>query len=117
MAYPRRTGFNRQAEGVNIASPQRANGSPNPSPTTFSPTMPPLTQPSSFSPSTGGTNEGGASNTEASITPEQPKFFFQEKFAKLGVKGNFMPLAAQPTNIELADWLAHQSKPFEHLSL
>ena len=40
---------------------------------------------------------------------EQPKFFFREKYAKLGVKGNFMPLAAQPKNVDLADWLAHQA--------
>lgn len=41
---------------------------------------------------------------------EFPKYFFQEKFARLGVKGNFMPLAAQPVNVDLADWLAHQSR-------
>jgi hypothetical protein len=40
--------------------------------------------------------------------PEQPKYFFQEKFAKLVVKGSFMPLAAQPKNVDLGDWLAHQ---------
>ena len=39
---------------------------------------------------------------------DTPKFFFQEKYTKLGVKGNFMPLAAQPKNVELGDWLAHQ---------
>jgi hypothetical protein len=41
---------------------------------------------------------------------DQPKFFFQEKYAKLVVTGNFMPLAAKPKNVELADWLAHQGK-------
>ena len=40
--------------------------------------------------------------------PEPPKFFFQEKYARLGVKGNFMPLSAQPTNVDLGEWLAHQ---------
>ena len=44
---------------------------------------------------------------------EPPKFFFQEKYAKLGVKGNFMPLAAQPKNVELGDWLAHQGQKFD----
>jgi hypothetical protein len=42
--------------------------------------------------------------------PEPAKFFFMEKYAKLGVKGNFMPLAAQPKNVDLGDWLAHQGK-------
>ena len=106
----RRTGFNRQPEGANGTSPQRANGSPNPSPTAFSPTMAPPTQPTTFSAPTGSNSENSAHNIDTSMTPEQPKYFFQEKYAKLGVKGNFMPLAAQPTNIELADWLAHQSK-------
>ena len=39
---------------------------------------------------------------------EKPKFFFRERYAKLGVKGNFMPLAAQPKNVDIAEWLAHQ---------
>lgn len=43
------------------------------------------------------------------IVPEITKFFFREKYAKLGVKGNFMPLAAQPKNVDLGDWLAHQA--------
>lgn len=48
---------------------------------------------------------------------EQPKFFFQEKYAKLGVKGNFMPLAAQPKNVELGDWLAHQGTHWEYCEI
>ena len=44
--------------------------------------------------------------------PEPVKFFFQEKYAKLGVRGNFMPLAAQPKNVDLGDWLAHQCESF-----
>ena len=42
--------------------------------------------------------------------PEPVKFFFMEKYARLGVKGNFMPLAAQPANVDLGEWLAHQGK-------
>ena len=78
--------------------------------------MPPPTQPTTFTAPTGTSNDGNSHNMDATITPEQPKYFFQEKYAKLGVKGNFMPLAAQPTNIELADWLAHQSKVLEDSS-
>ena len=111
VSFHRRQGFNRQNEGTgNInTSQQRANGSPNPSPTTFSPTMPPLNQSSSYSSSTGPSSDSAVNNTEQPTAADSPKFFFREKFAKLGVKGNFMPLAAQPANVDLADWLAHQS--------
>ena len=111
VCYPRRQGFNRQTEGAgNInTGQQRANGSPNPSPTTFAPTMPPFNQSSSFSSNTGPSSDNVANNAEQSAAAEPPKFFFREKYAKLGVKGNFMPLAAQPANVDLADWLAHQS--------
>ncbi len=108
-----RTGFNRQAEGTSVNThQQRVNGSPNPSPTTFSPNMPPLTQSAWSSSNTGSFAEdsAGISNAENQIAVEPPKFFFREKYAKLGVKGNFMPLAAQPTNVSLPDWLAHQSE-------
>lgn len=114
VCNPRRQGFNRQNEGTgNInTTQQRANGSPNPSPTTFSPTMPPLNHSSSFSSNTGPSSDNVANvanNAEQPAAAEPPKFFFREKYAKLGVKGNFMPLAAQPANVDLADWLAHQS--------
>jgi hypothetical protein len=36
------------------------------------------------------------------------KKFFNEKYAKCSVKGNFLTLAAQPKNVELGEWLAHQ---------
>ena len=71
--------------------------------------MPPLTQGSSFTSNTGPSSENVANNLEQPAAAEPPNFFFREKYAKLGVKGNFMPLAAQPANVDLADWLAHQS--------
>lgn len=107
-----RTGFNRQAEGTSLnTNQQRVNGSPNPSPIAFSPTMPPLAQSSPFASNTGSFSEdnAGSSNPESQVAAEPPKYFFREKYAKLGVKGNFMPLAARPTNVSLPDWLAHQS--------
>lgn len=111
LCYFRRQGFNRQNEGTgNInTSQQRANGSPNPSPTTFSPTMPPLNQSPSASSNAGSSSDNTVNNAEQPTLAEPPKFFFRDKYAKLGVKGNFMPLAAQPANVDLADWLAHQS--------
>ncbi|KAL4785103.1 Mob1/phocein [Aspergillus varians] len=40
--------------------------------------------------------------------PDAPKYFFQEKYAPLNVKGNFLTLCACPKNVELGEWLAHQ---------
>ncbi|EEP80910.1 conserved hypothetical protein [Uncinocarpus reesii 1704] len=37
------------------------------------------------------------------------KYFFQEKYAPLNVKGNFLTLCACPKNVELGEWLAHQN--------
>lgn len=48
--------------------------------------------------------------------PAQPdqrdsiKYFFQEKYASLNVKGNFLTLCACPKNVELGEWLAHQGQ-------
>ena len=107
----RRQGFNRQPElNTNgVDGQQRVNGGQASSPTTYSPTMSGLTPSTSFSSTTGQSLDNLSSPPEAQTTIEQPKFFFREKFAKLGVKGNFMPLAAQPVNVDIADWLAHQS--------
>lgn len=33
---------------------------------------------------------------------------FQEKYAPLNVRGNFLTLCACPKNVELGEWLAHQ---------
>lgn len=41
---------------------------------------------------------------------DAPKYFFQEKYAPLNVRGNFLTLCACPKNVELGEWLAHQSK-------
>ncbi|RMZ87013.1 hypothetical protein DV736_g5763, partial [Chaetothyriales sp. CBS 134916] len=48
----------------------------------------------------------GRQTPEASI--DQPRRFLSEKYAKCSVKGNFLTLAAQPKNVELGEWLAHQ---------
>ncbi|KAF3385425.1 CBK1 kinase activator protein MOB2 [Penicillium rolfsii] len=40
--------------------------------------------------------------------PDAPKYFFQEKYAPLNVRGNFLTLCACPKNVELGEWLAHQ---------
>jgi hypothetical protein len=47
---------------------------------------------------------------DSSYSDIDNKRFFSEKYAKCSVKGNFLTLAAQPKNVELGEWLAHQRK-------
>jgi len=61
--------------------------------------MPPLNQSPSISP---------ALSYENPYSDPGAKRFFSEKFAKCSVKGNFLTLAAQPKNVDLGEWLAHQ---------
>ena len=62
--------------------------------------MPPLTSSQSFS---------SALSADSSYGYEtEPKKFLNEKHAKCSVRGNFLTLAAQPKNVELGEWLAHQ---------
>ncbi|RMD44871.1 hypothetical protein DV735_g378, partial [Chaetothyriales sp. CBS 134920] len=65
------------------------------------PPMPSLPNPSSLQGAVG-------QYAETSISIEQPKRFLSDKYAKCSVKGNFLTLAAQPKNVELGEWLAHQ---------
>ncbi len=76
------------------------NGSAG-SPTSQQPPMPPLSNSSSLQTFT---QEGPPPETGF----EQPKRFLSDKYAKCSVKGNFLTLAAQPKNVELGEWLAHQ---------
>lgn len=108
-----RQGFGRQSNKTNgngngNAGQQKGNGSQNSSPTTYIPTMPPLNTSASFSSILGSGSENISANGENQNDIEPTKFFFREKYARLGVKGNFMPLAAQPKNVDLGEWLAHQ---------
>jgi hypothetical protein len=47
---------------------------------------------------------------DSNYSDGETKRFFNEKYAKCSVKGNFLTLAAQPKNVELGEWLAHQRK-------
>ncbi len=108
--FDRRQGLTRQPEpnsGANM-NQQRTNGSPSPSPTGYPQHPSSLTNSSSYSAQSEPGSETGSSAGEKQVKSDS-KYFFQPRFAKLGVKGNFMPLAAQPANADLADWLAHQS--------
>ncbi|KAL8736305.1 MAG: hypothetical protein Q9166_000460 [cf. Caloplaca sp. 2 TL-2023] len=108
-----RQGFsNRQAGRANggnaNASQQRSQ---NTSPVTGEQAIPSTSAAGSVSfPSNPSANVEDAFKTGGdSLAPEETKWFFKEAYAKLSVKGNFMPLAANPTYLELGDWLAHQS--------
>ena len=59
------------------------------------------------------TSIGAGGNQPYTSQPirEEPKVFFNPKYAKLGVKGNFMPLSALPELVKPGEWLAHQCKP------
>jgi hypothetical protein len=65
------------------------------------PAMPPLMNSPSIS---------SAYSVESSFADGETKKFFNEKYAKCSVKGNFLTLAAQPKNVELGEWLAHQCR-------
>lgn len=109
-----RQGFNRQSNKANghgngNANQPKGTSSQNSSPTAYTPPMPPLTTSASLSSVLGSNSENGSNTGDAPIDPEPTKFFFREKYARLGVKGNFMPLAAQPKNVDLGEWLAHQA--------
>ena len=99
---------------------QKGPGSQAPSPTIpYGPAMPPampaLNTSASFASATETAspqveNQSLSQSQSETQEKEKPKFFFREKYAKLGVRGNFMPLAAQPKNVDVAEWLAHQGK-------
>lgn len=120
FTHASRQGFNRQNKtngNANNPGQQKAPTPQNSSPTTYTPPAPPPTT-STSSVLTPGSSQENPSNLDnqqqqiqqmqPQVEPEPVKFFFREKYARLGVKGNFMPLAAQPKNVDLAEWLAHQ---------
>jgi hypothetical protein len=71
------------------------------SPSSQQPPMPPMVS----SPSIGSTY-----SQDVPYNEQETKKFLNEKYAKCSVKGNFLTLAAQPKNVDLGEWLAHQRK-------
>ncbi|RJE24752.1 protein kinase activator [Aspergillus sclerotialis] len=96
-----RQGFGRGGNNKNNNNNAK-NGSPTQTP------APPTPQGSaslSNSPTLGSNPSiDGSSVNDA----DAPKYFFQEKYAPLNVRGNFLTLCACPKNVELGEWLAHQ---------
>jgi hypothetical protein len=95
----RRQGFGRGNTKSTQNLKAATNGSQAPSPTSNAPEMPPLLASPSIS---------STLSYESTYSEGSNKKFFNEKYAKCSVKGNFLTLAAQPKNVELGEWLAHQ---------
>jgi hypothetical protein len=62
-------------------------------------------------------NLSATSEQQASLALPKTPFYFREKYAALIVRGNFMTLAAKPMVIDEGEWLAHQGKLMEMVSL
>ncbi|QKX56482.1 uncharacterized protein TRUGW13939_03587 [Talaromyces rugulosus] len=100
----RRQGFGRGGNNKNPPNPPKANNGAQTPPAVYQPQ--PLATASAVPQSS-----SVASNLTTDVVPnneDAPKYFFQEKYAPLNVKGNFLTLCACPKNVELGEWLAHQ---------
>jgi hypothetical protein len=96
----RRQGFGRANTKSNGNLKAAAANGASPSSTTTPPLPYPIPSPSMSS----------ALSMDSSYSDGEPKRFFNEKYAKCSVKGNFLTLAAQPKNVERGEWWAHQCK-------
>lgn len=103
-----RQGFsNRQAGRANGTANPGQPRSPNGPPAAGSSNMPTNNTPAGFPVAAGPIDENMSGGGNPS--PEPMKLFFIEENAKLGVKGNMMPLAAAPAMVDVPEWLAHQT--------
>ena len=100
---PRRQGFGRANTKSNSNLKAAATNGASAANTNIPP-MPPLTHSTSMS---------STLSMDSNYSDGETKRFFNEKYAKCSVKGNFLTLAAQPKNVELGEWLAHQCKDFQ----
>lgn len=98
-------GNNKNNNNNNNNSPKMNNGAAPqaPAPVAYAPQPGPMPN----SPSVASTLS--IENAPPNNNDDTPKYFFQEKYAPLNVKGNFLTLCACPKNVELGEWLAHQS--------
>ncbi|OAP59492.1 hypothetical protein AYL99_06790 [Fonsecaea erecta] len=97
---PSRQGFTRGNTKSNQNLKAQYNNGQSQSPNSQqAPPLPPLTNSPSIS---------STFSEQSAYIEQEPKKFLNEKYAKCSVKGNFLTLAAQPKNVELGEWLAHQ---------
>ena len=96
---PSRQGFGRG----NTKSQQNLREKAANSPISAQPPVPHL-------PGSASISSAYSATSEDSSYAETPKRFFNPRYAKCSVKGNFLTLAAQPKNVDLGEWLAHQGK-------
>jgi len=83
------------------------NSAPSQAPAPAAHALQPAPMPSSPSVTSSFAIDNNSSS--GSNNDDIPKYFFQEKYAPLNVKGNFLTLCACPKNVELGEWIAHQS--------
>lgn len=99
--HHRRQGFGRANTKSNSNLKAAAANGASAAANTNVPPLPPLANSPSVSSSL---------SMDSNYSDGENKRFFNEKYAKCSVKGNFLTLAAQPKNVELGEWLAHQCK-------
>ena len=96
--------MNARGKNNNTTQNQPPNRGNTSSPTPYVPNMSAAPPSPSISTSTTTNNQAHINNQGAKKVP----IFFREEYATLIVKGNFMTLAAQPHQVEIGEWLAHQ---------
>ncbi|BCR86979.1 Mob1/phocein family protein [Aspergillus chevalieri] len=100
-----RQGFGRGGNNKNNTNNNTNNNAAPKSPAPLPVAQAPQISPAPNSPSLGSPLP---MDSPAAYDPDAPKYFFQEKYAPLNVRGNFLTLCACPKNVELGEWLAHQ---------
>lgn len=107
-----RPNFSRQGFGRGGNNKNNTNNNTNNNAAPKSPAPLPVAQAPQISPAPNSPSLGSPlpMDSPAAYDPDAPKYFFQEKYAPLNVRGNFLTLCACPKNVELGEWLAHQSK-------
>ena len=96
--------MNARGKNNNTTQNQPPNRGNTSSPGAYAPNMSAAPPSPSISTTTTTNNQAHLNNQGAKKVP----IFFREEYATLIVKGNFMTLAAQPHQVEIGEWLAHQ---------
>ncbi|KAH0551451.1 hypothetical protein GP486_007336, partial [Trichoglossum hirsutum] len=107
-----RQGFSRPGnKGTNN---QKSGGTPSPSATpyqsssTLAPRVPPLPNSPSFASSLTGTTAMDEGADDKQFIKVKDPLWYNEKWTRQVVKGNFMTIVARPKIVEDGEWLAHQ---------
>jgi hypothetical protein len=112
-----RQGFSRPGNKSNNS--QKPGGTPSPGGTPYqsssnlAPRVPPLPNSPSFASSlTGATTMDEGMDDKQFVKVKDP-LWYNEKWTRQVVKGNFMTIVARPKIVEDGEWLAHQGMPLK----